>query len=620
MKTRHSRTLIIIGGNKMENTVMNKEREFGEELYQIETMADGVRNTGYKSTYNAIAEIVDNSIESNAKNVFVIGRQDLVLNQQGIKEFAFLDDGSGMDEDVLAKCLKIGFTTREQRTGMGRFGVGLPQASYFVSPRVEVYSWKNGINNCKCVYVDLDKVSSGDQTRIIGPYSTEIPDEFKQFIHFSTVESNYNFSQHGTLVRWPNCDRVDHKKWNTCKRNIAEDLGRKYRWMIHNEQVSISTVEINDLETFETILPNDPLFLMPKSQFCVKLNCSDSDSSCRRYDEPTGYTETMFEPYITEDNKTGVVKKPVYYFDKNGEKKYSSVTIRFSIVKEKYYDKAFVAKDPGSLPYGKCAKKNQGISIVRQNREIDFGDFDYYDDTVKPNNRWWGCEISFTSELDEAFGIANNKQQVALKRIDDDDLADFDGIEPMWVQLRETVSGTIRDIVAKNSERRSGTRSNSNGITATTSTSETVKAAEANNPEISVPKSEEPKITPEVKDKVEQELHEEGFTEVTEEQILQYLDSNTRVRYVNYGARGAFLDFKEELGVLKIIVNKDHQFYQQFVQESYTDENMQVTFELFLVSLIKTVHQLKNTYPAAMDRLVDDINTKLIAYLKQDLG
>jgi hypothetical protein len=555
----------------MENN-NTRETNNGEELYQIETMADGVRNTGYKSTYNAIAEIVDNSIESSAKNVFIIGRQDLVLNQQSIKEFAFLDDGKGMDEAILAKCLKIGFTTREKRTGMGRFGVGLPQASYFVTPRVEVYSWQNGIENCKCVYVDLDLVSLGDQTRIMGPFETDLPDDYKKFIKFNTPEKSFDFSEHGTLVRWPKCDRVDHKKWNTCKRNIAEDLGRKHRWMLYKNEISISTVEINDLETFETILPNDPLFLMEKSQFCVKENLSDIDASCQKYDEASGYTESMFEPYKTEENDTGIVEKQVYYFDKNGDKKFSTVTIRFSIVKEKYYDKKYIAKDPGNLPYGKCARKNQGISIVRQGREIDFGSFDYYEEAVRTNNRWWGCEISFSSDLDEAFGIANNKQQVNLKRIDDDDLADFDGNEPMWVQLRDTVAGTISDMAKINSERRSGTRSNSTTATATTATSETVKAAEAENPDILVPQEKVPEITPEIKIKVEKELREEGFTDdVTDDLIVQYLDSNTRVRYVNHGTRGAFLDFKEELGVLKVIVNKDHQFYQEFVLEAYTD-------------------------------------------------
>lgn len=36
---------------------------------------DALKSSGYKSTYNAIAEIVDNSIDANAKNVFIIGEQ-----------------------------------------------------------------------------------------------------------------------------------------------------------------------------------------------------------------------------------------------------------------------------------------------------------------------------------------------------------------------------------------------------------------------------------------------------------------------------------------------------------------------------------------------------------------
>lgn len=597
---------------------MSIEQPDGAELYQVESMADGARNTGYKSTYNAIAEIVDNSIEENAKHVFIIGSQDLVLNQQGIKKFAFLDDGNGMGEDILSKCLQIGFTTRRNRKGMGRFGVGLPQASYHVSPRVEVYSWQEGIENCKCVYVDWDLIQSKEQKRIIGPYSAEIPDDYKQFINFSTESKTYDFSKHGTLVVWPKCDRVDHKRWNTCKRNIAEDLGRKYRWMLHDGAVEIATVESNDFDTFETILPNDPLFLMKKSQHCVRENCNDSNSSCQKHDESQGYTECMFEPFTDEDNSTGEIAHPVYYFDKLGNKHLSTVKIRFSIVKEKFYSKAYIASDPGNLAYGKVARRNTGISIVRQNREIDFGNFGFFDATNNPFHRWWGCEISFTPELDEAFGISNNKQQVDLKEIDEESLADYEGNEPMWIQLKSVVSDTIKEIVKINKERRQGTR-RSNKTTTTTATSETVKAAEEGNPDILVPPATEvPELTDEVKEQVEKELQEEGFTDVTEEQIQQYLDSNTRIKYVNYGRLGAFLDYEDKLGVLKIIVNKDHQFYQQFVQESYQSEEMQVTFELFLVSLIKTVYQLKGTYPKPMDKLIDDINIRLKAYLKQN--
>lgn len=602
----------------MSNDEMILEEQSGQQLYNVSTMADGARNTGYKSTYNAIAEIVDNSIESNAKNVFIIGSQDLVLNQQSIRKFAFLDDGDGMSEDILARCLQIGFTTRQHRTGMGRFGVGLPQASYHVSPRVEVYSWREGIENCKCVYVDWDLVTDKKQETIMGPFATDIPDEYKQFINFSTDEKEYNFSQHGTLVVWPKCDRVDHKRWNTCRRNISEDLGRKYRWMLNDNTVSIATIESNDLETFELILPNDPLFLMKKSQFCVKENCNDSNPLCQRYNKETGYTENLFEPYVDEDNLTGEVDHPVYYFDKKGGKHFSTVKIRFSIVKEKYYSKDYIASDPGSLAYGKVAKKNTGISIIRQNREIDFGNFGFYETTNNPYHRWWGCEISFSSELDEAFGIANNKQQVDLKEIDDEALADYEGNEPMWIQLKSVIKNTIDAMVKENKERRKGTRSNP-GKTAATATSEAVKAAEEANPEIGVPPAVTvPEITDDVKDQVEKELQEEGFEEVTEEQIRQYLDSNTRIKYVNHGGRGAFIDYEDKLGVLKIIINKDHPFYEQFVQDAYQNEDMQVTFELFLVSLIKTVYQLHSTHPSAMETLVDDINNRLKAYLKQN--
>ena len=112
-------------------------------------------------------------------------------------------------------------------------------------------------------------------------------------------------------------------------------------------------------------------------------------------------------------------------------------------------------------------------------------------------------------------------------------------------------------------------------------------------------------------------MQDEGYEEVTEEQIQQYLDSNTRIKYVNHGSRGAFIDYEDRLGVLKIIVNKDHQFYEQFVQDAYQNEDMQITFELFLVSLIKTVYQLHATHPVPMDKLIDDINNRLKAYLKQ---
>lgn len=591
----------------------------GEELYQLETMADGMRNNGYKSIYNALAELVDNSAEEDvqAKNIFIIGTEEEFGNDQRISKYAVLDDGLGMSDDILSKCLKVGFSTRRERKGMGRFGVGLPQASFFASPRVEVYTWQDGIENAKCVFVDLDLVSTKEQTRIYGPYETPIPKEYNKFIKFKTENKDYDFSKHGTLVVWPKCDRVQPKRWSTCRRNMAQDLGRKYRWLLNDQKIEIAMIESNDTDSFDVILPNDPLFLMKVNQCCVKNAVTDADANYGCYNEDLGYTESLFEPYTNEDNATGVVNKEVFYIDKKGEKKTSYVTIRFSIVKEKYYSSRYIKSDPGSLPYGKYAKSQMGISIVRQGREIDFGKFDFYDDIDKPNHRWWGCEISFASDLDEAFGISNNKQQVDLRKVEDENISDYDGNEPIWLQLKSVVSSTISKMYAENKERRKGTRSKEGQESASTALGESVKNAEAENPDIKVDNPTRPKeITPEVLDKAFQELVNEGYIEPTEDQIKQYLDSNTRILYKSIGSRNNFIDYDESLGVLKIIINIDHQFYQQFVSDSYQNEKMQLTFELFLASLIKSIHALDVNHEKAMSILMDKINALLKQYLR----
>ena len=85
-----------------------------------------------------------------------------------------VDDGSGMDTSTLGTCLGVGFTTRTGRRGSGRFGVGLPQASLYACPEVIVYSWQNGIQNCQRVFLDIEKVKSGEQTEIADPVNEQI--------------------------------------------------------------------------------------------------------------------------------------------------------------------------------------------------------------------------------------------------------------------------------------------------------------------------------------------------------------------------------------------------------------------------------------------------------------
>ncbi len=56
-----------------------------------------------------------------------------------------------------------------------------------------------------------------------------------------------------------------------------------------------------------------------------------------------------------------------------------------------------------------------GVSVVRANREIDFGWFFMGTKRRENYDDWWRCEIRFDPILDEAFGITHTKQQIRPK-------------------------------------------------------------------------------------------------------------------------------------------------------------------------------------------------------------
>lgn len=586
---------------------------------------DALKSSGYKSTYNAIAEIVDNSIDANAKNVFIIGEQKQVSGPTGrlekrIDSFAFLDDGDGMDFETIKSCLSIGYGTKKERVGMGRYGVGLPQASVFVCNRVEVYSWQGGIDNCKYVYLDLDEVVEQDLNELGAPEDKSIPEKYQCYINWKDHDIEYDFSEHGTLVVWTKCTKVDHRKWNTCKSHMEEDLGRKYRYFLNNG-VNILMCELVSKET-KAILPNDPLYLMSPSQECLKDSIIDSNYTSEPYNPTNGYTECMFEPYQETLNHDGISRPIVKYYDKNGFVQTTQIEIKYSIVKEKYYSQGalVVTTKPGQLNYGKTSKikNNTGISFIRQCREIDFGNFGFFNIYNCPEHRWWGCEISFPPELDELFGISNNKQYVDFKPMTDEELEDCaaDEVPPLWMQLHEEISKTIQAMVDRNSDIRSKTDANTDDDTKSggSETGYIVDQSEKhNNDNISVP--EENLTEEEKREKARDELKAEGIENATEKQIDEYLLSNVRFRVERRGKFESFMTYAYAAGVMTITLNQDHDFFRLFVDKTFEDNDEKIAFQLLIAGILKTVLDLHTPYPTAMDIFTKRINDRLFNYM-----
>ena len=225
-----------------------------------------MRDSGYRNTAYALSELIDNSVQAGAENVDVICIEERQMikkrERRRISAIGVLDNGSGMKPEVLQLALQFGNGTHLQdRSGIGRFGMGLPNSSISQCRRVEVWTWKNGPDNAMYTYLDVDEVESGSLTAVPVPQGDALPVEWRNrsdIVHTT-----------GTLVLWRNFDdyRLTWRGARATLRNTETFIGRMYRKFIDNGQLTIRLLAMeNEKPTFEEyVRVNDPLYLMENS-------------------------------------------------------------------------------------------------------------------------------------------------------------------------------------------------------------------------------------------------------------------------------------------------------------------------------------------------------------------
>src|SRR5262245_18173277 len=88
-----------------------------------------MRRSGYRPSAKALDELIDNSYESGAANVHVVFGYEGTKSEKKPEQLAVIHDGIGMPPDIIRLAAVWGGTDRENsRTGIGRFGFGLPSA------------------------------------------------------------------------------------------------------------------------------------------------------------------------------------------------------------------------------------------------------------------------------------------------------------------------------------------------------------------------------------------------------------------------------------------------------------------------------------------------------------
>jgi hypothetical protein len=395
---------------------------------------EALREVGYKSTGTAIAELVDNSIEANAKDIdiFAISKNVLVNNTMSLRvqNIALLDNGDGMTKEVLSECLSLGWGTRlnSKKHTLGRFGFGLKGSSISQARRVEVYSWQNidwekeiTNNQVNMASLDLDTIEKHKQNELDPVVKVNLPEFVTKF--------GYKIKKHksGTLVVWSKLDKLKFKRVAALVNILNKELCRIYRHYLHDGDFGskriISIIDFNlDNNASKTLelIPNDPLYLIAPNNL-PKLG---NEATNELFEKP-------FEVNID-------------YEDSSGKKLKSKFEVILSIAKPEMQK-----ENVGNKHYA----QNTGISFVRAGREIDFGSFGFIT-SVDARHRWWGIEIRFNPELDRLFGVNNNKQSVNGVRAFDEamkkDLFSEEELtyqDKMLIELNKVITENIRSMM-----------------------------------------------------------------------------------------------------------------------------------------------------------------------------
>ncbi|MEX2373982.1 MAG: ATP-binding protein [Dehalococcoidia bacterium] len=344
-----------------------------------ELAIDSMRANGYMSTDTALAELIDNAVDAEASTIEVFCFEvDQTLRsgltRPRVARIGVLDNGEGMTADLLRKSLRFGGGSREDRKKIGRFGFGLPNSSISQCNRTTVWSWRNGAGNALTSYLDVDEVKDGSYSEVPEPRPESVPDQI--------TDLSGDVGRSGTYVEWSDLgESTTWKTGATISGHTARLVGRIYRhYLVAEEPLRIVLYVVapdGSVKESTEVKPNDPTYLMP-------------DTSVPWDEQP------MFQEHA---------KHNFTFVDNAGESHVATVTLSYSKLACRQAPAA--GGDAGSLPHGKHAHQNQGISIVRNGRELQLADvvqFDPYRD------RWLGCEIAFPAELDEVFGVYNNKQ------------------------------------------------------------------------------------------------------------------------------------------------------------------------------------------------------------------
>lgn len=417
-------------------TVLTRVLKDGSKvpLFLGQTLVNSLRDVGYNSTTSALCEHVDNAIQAGATEVRVYFHQ---AGKRGEYKIACLvqDNGIGMAPHVLKVASSFGGSmTYDNRSGIGRFGMGMKTAALSMSPVLEIYSWQetSGYYN---MTLDVNEIGSNKSNLIELPDPTlhdVLPSEITDILcHPMDFPKNPQSSQDllaefdselpealgssGTIIFMPECDRLTFKKAQTLVDHATKEMGRIYRRFIDKGL----RLYVNN----RLVQAFDPTYWMKNA----------------RHTRIEGLTETRSKLV-----GSWPIEVPI------SEGSTTTTTIHVKVFALPY-------DDWGSLP--RKVLKNDlhvfddyAVSFMRNDREVEIG----WEPKLKIRkhhiSHWLRVEINFSGEADEGFGVAANKQGARLKEYVAEEILKH----PEFLETISGVRSSIQQAQAKRASLKSG--------------------------------------------------------------------------------------------------------------------------------------------------------------------
>ena len=384
------------GGKAALNRIIKEKATV--PLFFGQTLISSLRDVGYNSTTSALCEHVDNAIQWNATEIRVYFRQK---GKKGAHQtdILVLDNGSGMAPNILRFATSFGGSmVFDNRSDIGRYGMGMKTAALSTCPVLDLYSWQEpgayynmtldveAIGKERSNLVELpapaliDMLPSEVSDILTKPLS--FPDRDEQTLLLQDADDlRDRLGKSGTIVYLPVCDRLTFAKARTLCEHAIKEMSHVYRRFLAKG----TKLYVNN----RLVEPFDPTYSMAAARHTriPEINVKES--------------RVIFSKVIQ-------VKRSENQDPENIET--APVTVRLY---------ALPIEDWGPLPL-KIRKNDlrlyddNTISVLRNNREVFVGTIPQIMKRHSDAN-WFRIQIDFPGELDEAFGVAANKQGIRLK-------------------------------------------------------------------------------------------------------------------------------------------------------------------------------------------------------------